>query len=71
VQADELHLKDLHNLSVLLEREMPDEKMDPRSIARFQTGLMQFMESALGPNVSSSFHLYLCDAIACGNSMDQ
>lgn len=33
-----------------LEREMPDDRLDARTIARFQVGILQFMEYALGPN---------------------
>lgn len=33
-----------------LERDMPDDRLDARTVARFQVGILQFMEFALGPN---------------------
>lgn len=54
LQTDDLHIEELHQLALAIDRDMPDERMDARAIARFQTGLIQFMENALGPNVSVS-----------------
>ena len=64
VQADDIHIEELQQLALAIDRDMPDERMDARAIARFQTGLIQFMESALGPNVSV-FHLLFAELCIC------
>jgi hypothetical protein len=48
-----LHVRELEPLARQIDADMPDERMDARSIARFQAGLLQFMENALGPQVCS------------------
>ena len=60
VQTDDLHIEELQQLAVAIDRDMPDERMDARAIARFQTGLIQFMESALGPNVNALLTVCAC-----------
>lgn len=51
MQNDVEHLRELESLARQIDTDMPDERMDTKSLARFQIGLLQFMENALGPNV--------------------
>jgi hypothetical protein len=51
LQGDELHIAELAPLAQQIHKDMPDDSMDAKAIARFQSGLLQFMENALGPNV--------------------
>jgi hypothetical protein len=51
VQNNADHLRELEALVRQIDKDMPEERIDARSVARFQMGLLQFMENALGPNV--------------------
>lgn len=52
MQGNPQHLQELSALAKQVDSDMPDEKMTARAIAGFQSGLIQFMENALGPLVS-------------------
>jgi hypothetical protein len=54
LQNDYDHLRELDALARQIDHDMPDERMTSKEVAKFQTGLLQFMENALGPNVRSS-----------------
>jgi hypothetical protein len=53
IQNDDLHIAELRPLAYRINRHMADEKLDAKAIAGFQMNIIQFMESALGPNVRS------------------
>jgi hypothetical protein len=53
------HLVELESLVRQIDKDMPEERIDAKSVARFQMGLLQFMENALGPNVRC-LHLLTC-----------
>jgi hypothetical protein len=41
----------LEALAEQLQKDLPDARLDPRGVANFQTGFLQFMEDALGLRV--------------------
>lgn len=45
------HLHELGPLADQLAKDLPDARLDPRGIANFQMGFLQFMEDALGVRV--------------------
>ena len=53
MQGNPQHVSELQPLARQVDGDMPDEKMTARAIAAFQSGLVQFMENALGPMVSA------------------
>lgn len=54
LQDDPEHLRELEPLARQIDSDMPDERMDAKAVAKFQRGILQFMESALGPKVCNA-----------------
>jgi hypothetical protein len=54
LQDDPEHLRELEPLARQIDSDIPDERMDAKAVAKFQRGILQFMESALGPKVRTA-----------------